>query len=117
LANEVCVSTVCHWPNGAHLISSPWFNRARQGLGRRAQTARRYASGIAETRPIKVNLPGMDNDLIANMRGRIAHLRKVLSLSHDRRIVDMLGQVIAGIEADIERLEQEEGRRGSAASD
>jgi len=72
---------------------------------------------MAETRPIKVNSPGMDNDLIANMRGRIAQLRKILSLSHDPRIVDMLRQVIARIDADIERLDQEEGRRGSAPKD
>jgi hypothetical protein len=50
----------------------------------------------------------MHEDVIAHMRDRAGRLRKVIALAHDPRMIEMLEQVIAGIEADVSRLEQEQ---------
>ena len=50
----------------------------------------------------------MASELISRMRGRAKQLRKVKSLAHDPRIIEVVQQVIDEIEADIKRLEAEQ---------
>jgi len=49
----------------------------------------------------------MHDEVIANIRERIAQIRKVMALAHDPRMIEVLQAVIASGEADIERLEAE----------
>lgn len=51
----------------------------------------------------------MSEDMICRMRDRIARTRKVISLAHDPRMIEMLEQNIVEAEADIARLESEQG--------
>lgn len=43
------------------------------------------------------------------MRGRAKQLRRVLSLSHDQRMIDIIQNVIDEIEADVARLKAGDG--------
>ena len=54
---------------------------------------------------------GMNDEVIAHMRSRIAQVRKVIALAHDQRMIDALEQVIADAEADIERLEADQAQQ------
>lgn len=47
----------------------------------------------------------MASDLISRMHGRVKQLRKVKSLAHDPRMIEVVQGVIDEIEADIKRLE------------
>ena len=51
---------------------------------------------------------GMADDLISRMRSRAEQLRNVVSLAHDRRVIEAVQRVIDEIEADIRRLEAKE---------
>jgi hypothetical protein len=51
----------------------------------------------------------MSIDVIARMRGRVEQVRRVLSLAHDPRMIDMLQKIIDEGEADIAKLEAEKG--------
>jgi hypothetical protein len=53
----------------------------------------------------------MDEDVIARMRGRVQQLRKVISLAHDPRMIEIIQKIIDEGEADIAKLEAE--RQGS----
>lgn len=53
----------------------------------------------------------MDEDVIARMRGRVQQLRKVISLAHDPRMIEIIQKIIDEGEADIAKLEAE--RHGS----
>jgi hypothetical protein len=55
----------------------------------------------------------MHEQVIAHMRGRAKQLRKVLNLAHDQRMRDMIQKVIDEIEADVARLEAEDGGKRS----
>jgi hypothetical protein len=50
----------------------------------------------------------MAGEFILRMRGRVKQLRKVESLAHDPRIIEVVRRVIDEIEADIKKLEAEE---------
>jgi predicted nucleic acid-binding Zn-ribbon protein len=50
----------------------------------------------------------MHEEVIAHMRGRIQRMRKVISLAHDPRMIEMLEQMIEEAEGDIRRLEMDE---------
>ncbi len=50
----------------------------------------------------------MDDELIAHMRSRVQQLRRVISLAHDQRMIDMIQKVIDEGEADIKELEAKE---------
>lgn len=51
----------------------------------------------------------MHEQLISHMRGRAKQLLKVVHLSHDPRMIEIIQNVIDEIEADIARLEAEDG--------
>lgn len=51
---------------------------------------------------------GMHEEVIARMRGRVKQLRKVLRLSHDQRMMEIIQNVIDEGEADIAKLEAED---------
>jgi hypothetical protein len=52
----------------------------------------------------------MDNSqLIERMRKRAKELRRMIDLTHDPRIAEILQQVIGEIDADVERLTREGG--------
>jgi len=51
----------------------------------------------------------MHEDVIAHMRGRIQRIRKVIDIAHDPRMIAMLEEMIAEIDADIHKLEAESG--------
>jgi hypothetical protein len=52
----------------------------------------------------------VDEEVIANMRARVHQLRRVVSLAHDQRIIEVLQQVIDSGEADIRKLQEAIGR-------
>ena len=57
----------------------------------------------------------MDNsELIERMRSRAKHLRRMIEMTHDPRIAEVLGGVAAEIEADVARLSKESAE-GDAA--
>ena len=50
----------------------------------------------------------MDNsELIERMRGRAKHLRRMIEMTHDPRIAEVLAGVAGEIDADIARLSKE----------
>jgi hypothetical protein len=46
-------------------------------------------------------------ELLAHMRSRVAQLRKVMSLAHDPRMIEMIQKIIDEGETDIAKLEAE----------
>lgn len=50
----------------------------------------------------------MDDELVTHIRSRVQQLRKVISLAHDQRMIDMIQKVIDEGEADIKKLEAKE---------
>lgn len=52
----------------------------------------------------------MDEEVLAHMRERVEQLRKVMSLAHDPRMIEIIQKVIESGEEDIRRLEDESGR-------
>ena len=52
----------------------------------------------------------MDEEVIAHMRERVHQLRRVMSLAHDPRMIEMVQKIIDSGEADIKRLEAEQQR-------
>jgi len=52
----------------------------------------------------------MDEEVIAHMRERVQQLRRVMSLAHDPRMIEMVQKIIDSGEADIKRLEAEQQR-------
>ena len=50
----------------------------------------------------------MDEEIIAHMRGRVAQVRRIMELAHDREMIRMLGKIIEEAEADLKRLEASE---------
>lgn len=54
-----------------------------------------------------------NQQLIERMRSRVAQLRRMAEMSHDERIVDVLADLVAEIEADIARLEAEAPSRNA----
>jgi hypothetical protein len=48
----------------------------------------------------------VDEEIIANMRARVQQLRRVVSLAHDQRIIEVLQQVIDSGEGDIRKVQE-----------
>ena len=57
--------------------------------------------------------PRMDEEVLARMRDRVLQLGKVMSLSHDPRIIKLIQGVIEQVEADIATLEEEQRKGGT----
>lgn len=57
----------------------------------------------------------MHDEVIAHMRGRIARMRKVMSLAHDPRMIEIIETMIEEAEADIRKLEAATGEQGNVA--
>ena len=49
----------------------------------------------------------MDEEVLAHMRARVQQLRKVKSLAHDPRMIELIQKIIDSGEADIAKLEAE----------
>ena len=62
----------------------------------------------AERRPPDIIWAGMDEHYIARMKQRLESMRKVASLSHDPRIVEIVAQTANELEEDIRKLEAEQ---------
>ena len=50
----------------------------------------------------------MDHAVIARMRGRVKQMKRLKTLAHDPRMIDIIDRVIAEGEADIAKLEAEQ---------
>lgn len=51
----------------------------------------------------------MHQDVLRNMRERTQQARRLADLTHDPRVAQQLREMAAQIEADIERLQEENG--------
>jgi hypothetical protein len=60
-----------------------------------------------ERRPPDIVLASMDVHYIDRMRGRLANMRKVASMAHDRRIIELVTATADELEEDIRKLEAE----------
>ena len=52
-------------------------------------------------------IDGMNDEVIAHMRGRMATVRKIIGMAHDPRMIEMLEAMLAQAEEDIRKLEAE----------
>ena len=55
----------------------------------------------------------MSEEVIANMRARIRHVRNIIKLAHDPKMIEALQMMIVQAEADIAKLEAEQAESGA----
>src|SRR5690348_2998829 len=55
----------------------------------------------------KLMLDGMNDEVIAHIRERMATVRKIIRMAHDPRMIEMLEAMLVQAEEDIRRLEAE----------
>jgi predicted nucleic acid-binding Zn-ribbon protein len=59
-------------------------------------------------------LGGMNEEVIAHIRERMATVRKIISMAHDPRMIEMLEAMLAQAEEDIRRLEADSAQEAQS---